>query len=70
MEVKLDIGYEQLIAIIHQFPIDEVNKLKDEIERTTSERKTESTDDFASLLADGSVMSDEKFRKFEENKKL
>jgi len=45
--------YEQLIAIIYQIPIDEVNKLKGEIERITSERKAEATDDLASLLASG-----------------
>jgi len=69
MEVKLDIGYEQLIAIIYQLPTDEVNKLRDEIERITSARKAEATDDLASFLAIGPVMSDEKFQEFEENRK-
>lgn len=68
MEVKLNIGYEQLIAIIHQLPIDEVNKLKVEIERITHERKVEAPDDLASLLDSGPVMSDEKYQEFEENR--
>jgi hypothetical protein len=68
MEVKLDIGYEQLIAIIHQLPTDEVNKLKAEIERITSERKAEASDDLASFLASGPVMSDEKYQEFEDNR--
>lgn len=69
MEIKLDIEYEQLVAIIHQLPIDEVNKLRSEIERITNERKTGGTDDLASFLTNGLVMSDEKYQKFEENRK-
>lgn len=33
MEIKSNIGYEQLIAIINQLPIDEVNRLKAGIEK-------------------------------------
>jgi hypothetical protein len=69
MEIKLNIGYEQLIAIINQLPIDEVNKLKAEIERISSERNVETVDDLESLIADGPVMSDEKYNEFEENRK-
>lgn len=70
MEIKLNIGYEQLIAIIHQLPIDEVIRLKAEIEKISRERTAETGDDLQSLIADGPVMSDEKYNEFEENRKI
>lgn len=69
MEIKLNIGYEQLIAIINQLSVDEVNKLRTEIERISKERNVEAIDDLESLIADGPVMSDEKYNEFEENRK-
>jgi len=52
MEIKSNIGYEQLIAIINQLPIDEVNRLKAEIEKISSERTGETGDNLQSLIAD------------------
>ena len=69
MEIKIKIGYEQLIALINQLPVDEVNKLKTEIDRISSEKNLESVDDLESLIANGPVMSDEKYHEFEENRK-
>ncbi len=69
MEVKLNIGYEQLIAIIHQLPIDEVNKLKQEIEKISSEKNVGAIDELESLLANGPIMSEKKYQEFEENRK-
>lgn len=69
MEIKLSIEYEQLIAIINQLPIDEVNKLKKEIDKITNERKVKAADDLESLIVDGPVMGDEKYNEFEENRK-
>lgn len=61
MEIKLNVGYEQLIAIINQLPMDEVNSLKAEIGKISSERTAETGDNLQSLIADGPVMSDEKY---------
>jgi len=69
MEMKLNIGYEQLVALINQLPVEEVNKLKAEIERISSEKNVEATDDLENLIADGPVVSDEKYNEFEENRK-
>ena len=69
MEVKLNIGYEQLIAIIHQLPIDEVNKLKQEKEKISSEKNVGAIDELESLLANGPIMSEKKYQEFEENRK-
>lgn len=68
MEVKLNIGYEQLIAIINQLPADEVSKLKTEIERILSESDREADDDLERLIVDGPIMSDEQYQAFEENR--
>ena len=69
MEVKLNIGYEQLMDIIHQLPTEEINKLKVEIEKMLAESKASPISDLESLLLQGPVMSDEQFHAFEENRK-
>lgn len=69
MEIKLNIKYEQLLAIINQLPVEEVNKLKSEIERISNEKNGGNLDDLESFIADGPVMSDEKFSEFIENRK-
>ncbi|MGB3586031.1 MAG: hypothetical protein WBA23_05805 [Tunicatimonas sp.] len=69
MEIKLNIGYEQLIAIINQLPTAEVHKLNVEIERISNKKNSSTADDLESLITDGPVMSDEKYREFEENRK-
>ena len=69
MEIKLKIDYDQLITIINQLPIDEVKKLKAEIEKISNEKNSEVTDDLESLIVNGPVMSDEKYHEFEENRK-
>lgn len=69
MEIKLNIGYEQLIAIINQLPTNEVNKLKAEIEKISTERNFETIDDLESLIVEGPVMSDEQYNEFEEIRK-
>ena len=68
MEVKLNIGYEQLIAIINQLPTDEVSKLKTEIERILSESNREADDDLERLVVDGPIMSDKQYQAFEESR--
>lgn len=69
MEVKLNIGYEQLIDVINQLPPEDMNRLKAEIERIVSESSSTAKDDWESLLIDGPVMDDEQYRAFEENRK-
>lgn len=68
MEVKLNIRYEQLIAIISQLPTDEVSKLKTEIERILSEGNSGADDSLERLIVDGPVMSDERYQAFKENR--
>ncbi|WP_162343674.1 hypothetical protein [Cyclobacterium salsum] len=69
MEIKLNIGYEQLIAIISQLPVDEVIKLKAEIEKISLEKNIDTSDGLESLIANGPVMSDEKYWEFKNNRK-
>ena len=45
------------------------SKLKAEVERILREKNTETVNDLESLIADGPVMSDEKYNEFEENRK-
>lgn len=71
MEIRLKIGYKQLVDIIQQLPIDEVDKLKVEIEKISNNKnaEAEALNDFERFIAHGPVMSDEKYHAFEENRK-
>lgn len=68
MEVKLNIGYKQLVTIISQLPKEEVNRLKTEIDRISKERDMEVMDDFESFILSGPVMSGEMYDEFKENR--
>lgn len=64
----MSIKYEQLIDIINQLPKEEVVKLKSEIEKIVSEEAAKTEDDLENLIVHGPVMSDEKYREFEEHR--
>ena len=68
MKVKLEIGYEQLMAIIQQLSTQEVNKLREEIDKMLNKSNSVEGDDLENFIANGPVMDDEQYRQFEENR--
>ncbi len=69
MEVKLNIGYRQLIDIISQLPPEDMSKLRKEVERLLDDSNVADQDDWESLILNGPVMSEQQYQEFEKNRK-
>ncbi|MCB0644132.1 MAG: hypothetical protein KDC44_20955 [Phaeodactylibacter sp.] len=64
MELKLKIGYKELLELIKQLPASQLAKLKSELTDKLIEEKTElEQTHFQKLLADGPVMNDEQYQR-------
>jgi hypothetical protein len=74
MELRINLGYEQILNIVRQLPLHEKQRLTREIEQelvleeTTSQESNNLTE-FQELLLHGPVMSDEQFEQFQELRK-
>jgi hypothetical protein len=74
MELRINLGYEQILNIVRQLPLHEKQRLTREIEQelvleeTTSQESNNLTE-FQELLLYGPVMSDEQFEQFQELRK-
>lgn len=70
MEIKIDIGYKQLLKLIKQLPASQVAKLKAELDETFIATKSEKEiSDLQQFLIEGPVMSDDQYLFFKENRK-
>jgi len=59
MELKLDIGFEQLLVLIRQLPANQIAKLKIELPEILVDSQTQSINNtFRKLLLDGPTMSE------------
>jgi hypothetical protein len=71
MELKIDIGYSQILEIVKQLPVNQVVKLMVdaqsilEIDKETSEKKS-----FQQFLLSAPTMSENQYELFTENRKL
>lgn len=70
MELKLTIGYEQLLVLIKQLPANQIAKLKTDLDEKyiLSKSKTEISE-FQDFLLNGPVMSKEQYNQYLENRK-
>lgn len=64
MELKFNIGFEELLALIRQLPQDQLTRIKSELEKTANEEKSSRI--LEKLALDGPVMSSIEERQFEE----
>lgn len=65
MELKLDIGFEQLLVLIRQLPANQIAKLKIELPDSFVDVKSQSVKNvFQSLLLDGPVMNENQEKSF------
>ena len=74
MELRINLGYEQILQLVRQLPRFEKQRLTHEIERELSEEapqaeETVEFDELQKLLLNGPVMSDEQFEQFKELRK-
>jgi hypothetical protein len=67
MELKVDIGFEQLVQAIKQLPASKIMQLKAELaEKKAAGNSTTSTADFQQLLLSGPVMDDKQYENYKD----
>lgn len=70
MELKIDIGYEQLLRLVKQLPAAKIVQLKSELSESLIENKSKSDNtEFQNFLLHGPVMTDNQYEQFLENRK-
>jgi hypothetical protein len=69
MELKLNIQYQELLQLIQQLPEQQIEKLKNDLNKITKSKKQPKTD-FQKLLLDAPVMDDEEYENYLESRKL
>ena len=67
MELKVDIGFDQLLDAVKQLPEGQREILKAELNKKPA--KTEEITDFQKFLLNGPIMSDEHFKAYKETRK-
>jgi len=70
MELKLNIGYDQLPLLVKQLPANQIAKIKSELDDkyVLSKSKVEITE-FQKFLLNGPVMSKEQYKNYFEHRK-
>lgn len=70
MELKLNIGYEELIELVKQLPLNQIQKLKADLAliMITNEMEDEMSD-FQEFLLQGPVMDDDQYQDFLSDRK-
>lgn len=69
MELKIKIGYNEILELIKQLPKTQILQLKTDIETQIIQTKQEEITDFQQLLLQGPVMNDEQYDEYLENRK-
>lgn len=67
MEVKLNLGYNQIISIIKQLPAKDIAKIKNELNAISSEPETAKSS-LQNLLLSGPLMDDKQLETFIETR--
>jgi hypothetical protein len=69
MELKLRIGYQELLALIKQLPMNQVKRLKEDLALLSAEGEEEySLKDFRSFLLGGPIMDDDQYQSYLSNR--
>lgn len=70
MELKLNIGYPELMALIKQLPVSQIRKLKADLALIAPENEMEKDKrKFQDFLLQGPVMEDDQYQDFLANRK-
>ncbi|MCO6479996.1 MAG: hypothetical protein J5I94_25385 [Phaeodactylibacter sp.] len=70
MELKLNIGYQELIELIKQLPASQIRKLKADLALIVTDNDMEKDmSDFQEFLLEGPVMEDDQYQDFLSNRK-
>lgn len=69
MELKLNIGYQELVELIKQLPTNQIRRLKTELALIEEDHHMEDGgSDFQEFLSKGPVMEDEQYQVFLSNR--
>lgn len=66
MELKVRIGYEELLKLIQQLPKEQLLRLKNELEKFGKENSSTESDKLKELALSGPIMSDEQYGIFQD----
>ncbi len=70
MELKLQIGYQELIRLIRQLPASQIAQLKAELTDHLIEEKAKiEKSQLRHLLLNGPIMTDEEYENYQQNRK-
>ncbi len=70
MELKINLGYKELLALVKQLPASQIAKLKSELSSKLIEEKSKKEmKQFQELLLNGPKMSEEQYEQFKANRK-
>ncbi len=64
MELKVSIGYEELLALIQQLPKEQILSLKRELEKFGREKSSTQTNKLKQLVLSGPQMSETQYNLF------
>lgn len=70
MEVKLNIGYDQLLKLVKQLPASQLARLKTELDdKFLTNKSKEEIPELQNFLLEGPVMTDDEYKLYLENRK-
>jgi len=69
MELKVEIGFDELLHVVQQLPEDKRAILEQELSKIREQPKEVALTDFEKLLLNGPVMTDEEYNNFKEVRK-
>lgn len=69
MELKVSIGYEELLTLIQQLPKEQILSLKRELEKFGKEKSSSQTSRLKQLALSGPIMSEIQYNSFLEFRK-
>jgi hypothetical protein len=70
MELRINIGFDQILNIIGQLPENQISKLRAVLETESFKKDIKNeTSSFQQFLLNGPVMNSKQFEKFTENRK-
>ena len=68
MELKVDIGFDQLMKAINQLPAAKIMQLKAELSEKSINESPAFTGDFQKFLLSGPVMDDHQYEQYKETR--
>ncbi len=70
MEIKVNIGYNQIIKLIKQMPASQLARLKTELDdKFLADKSKTEISDLQHFLLDAPIMTDDQYQLFRENRK-